>query len=451
MNIKNMDFYYLREHRKVDVLDTNGNSLVLDFTSLTLFERLILSAVLTYLKQGGTGVSGKVKPSHIVNIVYGVDDAALLTTGQLTAFSKLATDTIVNKAHMIAWLIDNIGKKTKDDHGNEKDFIKCITINSRQIFATRNGKDCKSLDSIAWRAAALNAATAKNKLIYDFQSLSIFNWLNSKVISITDLLDSASEDEYEQVRYNFVHNKGNMKKAIQNWLDAVGIDGEFDRNSCIIKGFKECQKKEKTTLKAETSNHNSEPKKLFDSIEQQKKPKAEPVEPVKEAEEEECKGVDKGFNNYCKARGMTPELEIDMTSTKTTYPKNSVQWKIQNILNMDPVKFQNLREKLSSSADKKGKTMIYDNVLVKIYNKLSAIAKKYKIANRDDIKDHFTKGSYLKLPDYACFIEDLKAMRNWAMPLLSDDEDSRILEDDNLRKLARLDFVKSFGWLMNIQ
>lgn len=416
MNIKNMNFYYLREHRKVDVLDTNGNSLVLDFTSLTLFERLILSAVLTYLKQGGAGVSGKVKPRHIVNIVYGVDDAALLTTGQLTAFSKLATDIIVNKAHMVTWLIDNIGKKTNDDHGNEKDFIKCITINSRQIFATRNGKDCKSLDSIAWRAAALNAATAKNKLIYDFQSLSIFNWLNSKVISITDLLDSASENEYEQVRYNFVHNKGNMKKAIQNWLDAVGIDGEFDRNSCIIKGFKERQ-----TIDEEAVKDNE---KLADLMEQQK------------------------------PQGMEIKPEISVISNSIVHPKGSIESQLDMDLELGENKWEaNYNEciaKLGKEPLKKINRKLAEDWLKP---KCKEIAKHFKV-NSDMVYGFTQNTQKLSIPDKTVYFgvkDSLRALKNETFKMVCDDEDEYEFEDPTERKFAKAYLFRYYWQLMNIK
>ena len=45
------NFYYLREIGKIDAVNTDGDEIKIDFSSLSLLERLVLSAVLTYLRE----------------------------------------------------------------------------------------------------------------------------------------------------------------------------------------------------------------------------------------------------------------------------------------------------------------------------------------------------------------------------------------------------------------
>lgn len=426
-------FYYFREIRSISIVSTDGSEThTVDFNSLNLIERLAFSAYLTLKKNSKIKTYGQAMFGEFPSY------------GNYKEFDKVITHILDKYTDVLCWIDDNANKVVSvkiKDKTKKMPVIHAVKIDFDKIFALRSGKTGLNINSIAWRAWALAAATSKVEKAMNLRSISVFSYVDA---SITNFYDYALE---KPDRWKIIYgNTTSIKNRIKKWCDAAGVKGHFEKSCFIAEDINQNDMKQKIEL-------SSGP--LFAQIEQQKKPKAElkakPIEPEKEAEEEECKGVDKGFAAFCKSKGMTPELEIDMTSTKTTYPKNSVQWKIQNILNMDPVKFQNTRENLSSSAGEKGNAMIYDNILVKIYNKLSAIAKKYKISNRDDIKDHFTNGLYLKLPDYSCFIEDLKVTRNWAMSLLSDDEDSRILEDSNLRKLARLDFVKNFGWMLNIK
>lgn len=412
-----MKLYYFREFQEIT---PPGETEKVRLSEITLLERLAFSAYFTALKSNKKSIDFE-------EIIFGDN----VSRGNLEDTVRMLSHLLKTRVNVCHWIKQNFDKVNKD--GNA--IIHTIEINTDNIFTTRLGKTQKSIANVAFRAFVLASAKSrckgKNPLL---DTIPIHNWIDASVSSL--------READEKVKNNVIYNAPRIRRYIQMWLDSTGVEAHFkDKMTLKIDGMKQ------KPQKIDNVKEDTEPKKLFDSIEQQKFQ----TKPEREAEEEECKGVDKGFNNYCKERGIIPELEIDMTSTKTTYPKNSVQWKIQNILNMDPVKFQDTREELSSLVGKNGTSMIYDKISVKIYDKLSAIAKKYKIANRDDIKDHFTKGYFLKLPDYSCFIEDLKTTRNWAMSLLSDDEDSRVFEDSNLRKLARLNFVEYFGWMMNIK
>ena len=198
--MKKHTFYYFREF---------GELCGIDCSTLTLKERLFLSCILTKARAKDT--------STFAELLFG--DLSAVTRVGFKDFDKLVTDTVMKSyGKLFDYIIENAPKRNAEATGEDRYSIHAISIDTEKLFLTKNGMHGKTLAPIAWKAFALAAAASKSKT-YEWRELNIFSWM----------LDDA-----EDVNSILKVNKTQLKRSIQAWLKAAGINGEFRGDRFIV-------------------------------------------------------------------------------------------------------------------------------------------------------------------------------------------------------------------------
>ena len=197
-------FVYLREFTTVDGVD---------FSSLTLQQRLFMSAVLSKYRYAEN------EKKTLAELIFNYEER--WTKVNFKAYDELITSIIENELGEMTVFIKKNAKRldenTKSTSAEERYYIKGIVINTNKAFVTRNGAHGDSLPQIAWKYAAL--ASSLSKIGYpQWRMLPIYNWV-ADVINYNEILKK---------------NKTILKRSIEKWLRAVEISGEFEGNTFIV-------------------------------------------------------------------------------------------------------------------------------------------------------------------------------------------------------------------------
>lgn len=401
-------FYYLREYREVETFDSDGEDILLDFTDLTLLERLVLSAVLTWLKLSQAKDIKKIPKETLVKILFAGKGVDQLPLHCLKDYASSIGEILVKRAKHISWLEDNFSKKSQLSSKHTEVFM--ISIDPKLLFTTRLGSKGTSLDSLAWRAFALAAARSKSTKISEMKTLHIYNWRDASFLDINDLTFEQLE-ALGRCRYVYI-------KAAKKWMASAGVKGNWDGNRLTVEGLEEAAPTKKIVQEA--------PKAAPEQKAEAKEPAKEELPDKQEKPEERT-----DFQKYCDERLIEDSFEIER---KWKRAKKELEAK-----KIDPAKFMLKCEKE-----------------LKIKETLNSIAKKYcgEKACESSISDHFARGEYLALApgkDYRDFKDELTdySKQLWTA-CESDEEDERAFKSETFRAYCLIYLKKFYNWLLKL-
>lgn len=391
-------FYYLREYREVETFDSDGEDILLDFTDLTLLERLVLSAVLTWLKLSQAKDIKKIPKETLVKILFAGKGVDQLPLHCLKDYASSIGEILVKRAKHISWLEDNFSKKSQLSSKHTEVFM--ISIDPKLLFTTRLGSKGTSLDSLAWRAFALAAARSKSTKISEMKTLHIYNWRDANFLDINDLTFEQLE-ALGRCRYVYI-------KAAKKWMASAGVKGTWDGNRLTVEGLEEVAPAKKLVQEAPEVAPEQE---------------AEAEEPVKEELT--------SFQKYCDERLIEDSFEIERKWRKA---KKDLEAK-----RIDPSKFMLKCEKE-----------------LKIKETLDKIARNFcgERSCMSTLEDKFLRGEKLYLKEgkeYRDLIEELKSFSKklWTA-CESDEEDERAFDDETLRAYCLIYLKNFYKWLLEL-
>lgn len=205
-------FVYLREF---------SNNHGIDFSTLTLQQRLFMSAVLTKYRYDDKRT--------LAQIIF--NSSECYSKANFEAYDKLITSIIDDElGEMTTWIKKNakeLSEDRKSKRTEDRYLIKGIIIDQRKIYAMRNGahgsltmtvkkngiETVQPLPQIAWKAFAL-AAALSNIGVLQWRMLNIYNWV------VNDITEQKVEST----------NKTILKRNIEKWLRIAKISGEFEKS-----------------------------------------------------------------------------------------------------------------------------------------------------------------------------------------------------------------------------
>lgn len=221
-------FIYLTEYFTKDGID---------FSQLTLQQRLFMSIVLTKYRFG-------IKKTY-AEMLFG--ECNVWTPRNFKAYDKLITDIIDSSSDllsMVKWLKDNAKVLAEGkDCSKGKYKVNAYEIDITKVFYTRNA-DMHSispdseefrngLSQIAWKAFALAAAT-HNIGAPIYRMIPVYGW-------VSDNPSDASVKAHTNIT--------NIKRSIEKWLEKTNISGEFIKKAnCFIVAVNTVQKKNRTAV-----------------------------------------------------------------------------------------------------------------------------------------------------------------------------------------------------------
>lgn len=197
-------FVYLREFTNVDGVD---------FSSLTIQQRLFMSAVLTKYRYTDN------EKKTLAEIIFNYEER--WTKTNFKAYDELITSVIEDElGYMTDFIKRNARKLNENDtrsNAEDRYLIRGICIDTKKIYLTRNGSHGDSLSQIAWKAFTLASALSRMNTL-QWRVLPIYNW-------VTDHIDRNTVEST---------NKTILKRSIEKWLRLAEVSGEFEGNVFIV-------------------------------------------------------------------------------------------------------------------------------------------------------------------------------------------------------------------------
>lgn len=210
-----MKLLYFRDIRKTTITNVYGEDEEIDFKELTLLDRLFISA---YLTKKDTGTK-----KTLAEIIFDYDEYDTYTRGNFIDYDNMITLALEKWSNILHWI--DVTHKKMIKNGQFIGTIKCVAIDTKDIFAVKNGRTGMALSPIAWKAYALAASKSKKKDIPYLRVLNIYNWLDASV-HIEDM------DVKKLIQYK--RNASQTRSTIYKWVEAVQMKGAF------VGSHKEC-------------------------------------------------------------------------------------------------------------------------------------------------------------------------------------------------------------------
>lgn len=408
-----MRMYYLTDIRKLHKIVTNtgdvtvkiaqdedyekGKVTEIDLRSFSLLERLVLSAIWTFIKcpNDFRGVDRNIAPTLII---FGAKKLENLTFGNNIDYIKAINHLISNRADVVTWLEAN--KDIKKVNRITKQGIFDTPIETDLLFATKAGKHGMGIDAIAWRACALTLA--KSPKLIEMKSklnpISLYSWSDASITNFDELFENNAKKK--NVLY---HYKYKAKERIKNWLDAVGIEGFFKDSFFTVTGMKKSQE-----IKIE--------------------------------------------NKENKEKDSTTKTESCIVES-LTIPKNSIEAQLKSDLEGGHDKWVKKFEEFNKELGKEVFKKIYKKMTEDyLHPECKEIAKHFKVDS--DMVVGSTQGSQsLIISDKNTYFnvkDSLRKLKNETYKLVCDDEDEFEFEDPNERKFAKAYLFRYYWPLMNL-
>lgn len=213
-----MKLLYFRDTRTISIKSTKGEDIEINLNSLTLLERLFISAYLTKIDTNSK--------KTLAQIIFAYSSFEVFTRKNFVDYDKVVTDTLEKHVELLHWIKENhhVFKKKNGELGFS---TYAIFIDTEDIFAERNGRTGMSFSPIAWKAFVLAAAKSKYKTNMNLRKACIYNWIDASV-NVEDM------DEDKLTAYK--RNTSQTKNTISKWLDKVKIEGEFVKAYYVVGG-----------------------------------------------------------------------------------------------------------------------------------------------------------------------------------------------------------------------
>lgn len=210
-----MKLLYFRDIRKLTIMNADGEEEEIDFKDLTLLDRLFVSA---YLTKKDTGTK-----KTLAEIIFNYDEYDTYTRGNFVDYDCMISSSLDKWPNILHWIDTTYKKYVK--YNTFQTTMKYVVIDTKDIFALKNGRTGMSLSPIAWKAYALAASISQRKDIPYLRVLNIYNWLDASV-HIEDM------DVKQLMQYK--RNASQTRITISKWIEAVGLKGAF------VGSHKEC-------------------------------------------------------------------------------------------------------------------------------------------------------------------------------------------------------------------
>ena len=207
-------FAYLREFVTKDGFD---------FSTLSLQQRLFMSAVLTKYRYGDRRT--------LAEIIFN-DERVYSKPSAFIDYDNLITSVIEDELGAMTDYIkknaSRLDEERKSDKAEDRYYIKAINIETSKIHTLKHtggrvgeaearAGERPGISQLSWKAFAVAASLSKIG-VTQWRMLPIYNWLTAYVTS-------------EKLAKT---NKTVLKRNIEKWLKVAEISGEFDKDVFIV-------------------------------------------------------------------------------------------------------------------------------------------------------------------------------------------------------------------------
>ena len=154
-------FQFITSFERVEITNTKGENVVLDFGSLDIDERIFLSAFLTYVIQN-EGVSGKLPLINLYDVVFNFNQNKRYITSYHQNYIDVISNFLRTHAHFVAYIIDHY-KEIKEN----KTTIYRTQLNRSEmnlLYTLKFQRSFRSLLNVLYIMGVAKAATCTHKL-----------------------------------------------------------------------------------------------------------------------------------------------------------------------------------------------------------------------------------------------------------------------------------------------